>query len=185
MAKPTMIRTNPKPQIPSPKSQPSRACGIRDLDLGIWDLVRATSLVEDLVEARNRRFLEADARDVAVMRLVRGQVDAFGCVSDRHLLIVQHLRLAPQVAQECLEVRDLLLALERLAVAGHDGFEIDRLQLLEVVRPLVVEAEVEPARRRPFEEAAGGDHLLLPQETHDGGAPRAPARVDQAKPRVL
>ena len=85
--------------------------------------------------------------DVAVVRLVRGQVDALCRVGDRHLLIVQRLRLAPQVAQERLEVGDLLLLLERLAVAGHDGFEIERLQLLEVVRPLVVEAEVERAGR--------------------------------------
>src|SRR6266550_7041202 len=100
-----MTRINPKPQTPSPKPQPARVFLIWDLGLGIWDLVRATPLVEDLIDPRDGCFLEADTIDVAVVLAVRGQVDRPGCIRDRHLLIVQGLGLVPQVAQERLEVR--------------------------------------------------------------------------------
>src|ERR1041385_7739871 len=142
MANATTARRSPKLQVPSSKFQAaSDAIGAWTLDLGTWNLVRATPLIEDGVDARDRGFLEARPIDAAVVFAVHGKVHAFGRFADRHLLIVQRLRLVPQVAQERLEVGDLILALERLAVAGDHRLEVERLQFLEIVRPLVVEAE--------------------------------------------
>src|SRR5207253_449892 len=124
---------NPKPQIPNPKPQ---EVGIWFLGFGIWDLLRA-ALIEDLVDPRDGGFLEARPIDVAVMLAMPAEVDPPGGLRDRHLLIVQRLRLVPEVAQQRLEVGDLILSLERLAVAGDDGLEVEHLQLFEIVRPLV------------------------------------------------
>ena len=94
---------------------------IWDLGFGIWDLLRATPLVQHLIDARDRGLLESRAVDVAIVLAMRAQVDPLCRVGDGHFLIVKRLGLIPEVAQERLEIRDLLFPFEGLAVSGNAG----------------------------------------------------------------
>src|SRR5687767_15566809 len=112
------------------------------------------------------------------MRLVRRQIDALRGFRNRHLLLVQGLRLPPEIAQKRLEVPDRLLAGERIAMAGDHMREVHALQLLEVVGPFVVEAEIEGAGAIALPEIAGYDHLLPRQIDEHIGVAVAAAWMD-------
>src|SRR5262245_34134744 len=162
-AKPAAARNNPKTQIPNPKCQcfdRPEPLLVWDLGCGTWDLdlLRPTPLVQHLIDACDRRFLEPRTVDVAVMLAMRGQIDPLCRIGNRHFLIVKRLRLIPEVAQEHLEICDLLFAFEGFAVSGDDRLEVQRLQFFEVGGPLVVKPEVERARHRTFEEIARRDN---------------------------
>src|SRR4051812_10763564 len=77
--------------------------------------------VEHFVDTRDGGFLESGTVDVAIVRLVSGEIHPLGGVGDRHFLIMQRLRLLPEIPQKRLEVVDLLLAFERFAVAWNRG----------------------------------------------------------------
>src|SRR5690349_5124364 len=163
-AKPTATRANPNTQIPKPTSPcvdwRDPFC-FWDVGFGIWDLLRATPLVQHLIDAGNRGFLKPRAVDGAVVLAMGAEVDSLRRLGDGHFLVVKGLRLIPEVAQERLEIRDLFLAFERLSVPGHHGFEVERLQLLQVDGPLIVKAEVQGAGHRTLEEVTCRDNLLL------------------------
>jgi hypothetical protein len=68
-----------------------------------------------------------------------GQVDARRRVLGRHARVPECPGLAPEVAQTGLHGRDGVLALERLAVSGNHGVEVELGEASESVRPLVDE----------------------------------------------
>ena len=91
---------------------------------------------------------------------------------------MQRAALLPQIPEVGLEPVDALLALERLAVPRDDVDEVDRLELLERVGPLVHVA-VDEIRDVVHEKVAGAEHLLLRQVDDEVAAGVAVAKVQE------
>ena len=94
------------------------------------------------------------------------QVDPLGGLLGRHALLLQPRHFGPRVAQIRLEVVDLGVVGERLAVAGQHRVKSSFFSASSDADPLVG-IRVAQVRERRGEEVAGDDDLLARQEHDD------------------
>ena len=91
---------------------------------------RSASSVQQFVDTRRGERWDAGSLNGEVP-LVLGQVSPLRGFVRRHALLFQAADFTPHIAQVGLEVVDLGLVGERVAVTGKHGIEVELLQRIE------------------------------------------------------
>jgi len=129
-------------------------------------LLSVCGAVEQLEDPQHRDWVRARTRDAAEVVGVCRKVDAHRRVLGAHSLTVERDGLVPQVPHVGLQVVDPLPVPVWLAVAGDDPVEVERLQPVERLDPLV-DVPVAHVGETGREHVSGDDHAVIRQVDDD------------------